>query len=469
MNYYTRYRYQFFDGIPRVIFSVLVLLLALVIALIAKSIVLKLCKRINLSKWLQERGLAQDAIRSDRMVDGLGRLTFWLVFILFLPNVLESLNMSTISTPLTAMATKFFSYIPNLIGAAIVLVVGNIIAKLIRDLIAVLLRKLKIDELQSKIGISSAKGSSSLSSLLSGIVYILIWIPIIISALEILNIRALSIPAIAMLEMILMIIPRIFAAVILVMVGFYLAKLIGNLVNNLLSAIGIDSLPNKIGLDPNNMPFKYSLSQVITAIVKFIIILLFTVEALTVINLMVLNKVGLAIIAYLPHLISAILTFVVGLFIATWVEGLLNQYTSISKFLTTFIKYAIIIFTVFMTLNQLGIAMTIVNTAFMMLLGALTVAFAISFGIGGRDFAARTLERFEKSIYQGSAGSSSNNTFTSKGGSTANNSSSNAGSSSQNSKVGSNTPKPQTDSINEILEDASSKDAKKDSNSDSKQ
>ncbi len=58
-------------------------------------------------------------------------------------------------------------------------------------------------------------------------------------------------------------------------------------------------------------------------------------------------------------------------------------------------KYIIIVVAIFMTLNQLGVATSIVNAAFIIILGALAIAFAVAFGIGGRDFAANTLKKIE--------------------------------------------------------------------------
>ena len=66
-----------------------------------------------------------------------------------------------------------------------------------------------------------------------------------------------------------------------------------------------------------------------------------------------------------------------------------------AKLTATIAKTAIVVVAVFMVLIQLGIATTIVSAAFIIVLGALAVAFAIAFGIGGRDFAANTLKKFE--------------------------------------------------------------------------
>lgn len=69
-----------------------------------------------------------------------------------------------------------------------------------------------------------------------------------------------------------------------------------------------------------------------------------------------------------------------------------------SPFSALIAKYIIIVFAIFMTLEQIKFASTIVNIAFLLIMGGLAVAFAISFGLGGREFAKRQLEKIENKI-----------------------------------------------------------------------
>lgn len=386
-----------YNAVPRVLSAIILLILALISAAIVKSLIIKGGRKIGLPGYMDKWGLTENK-SPENTLNSIGRAGFWITFILFLPSILQSLNIRFVSAPFTSMASKFLNFLPNILGAVLVLIVGCVVAKIVRDLLAILLRKLKVDELQSKVGLEDSTNTSSFSNLIANIVYVLIWIPIIISALEILNIQAISIPAISMLNIIMNMLPNIFVAAVLVVVGVYIARLVGNLVANLLAGIGVNSLYKHLGLEKQGTTPRYLLSDIIGGLVKFIIILLFSVEALNVVNLEVLNRVGFAIIAYLPFFLSAIIILGAGLIIGKWVEGLMGKYTSASKLTATLIKYSIIIFSIFMTLNQLGIAMVIVNTAFIIILGALAIAFALSFGIGGKNFASRALDKFEKKM-----------------------------------------------------------------------
>ncbi|WP_426350526.1 mechanosensitive ion channel [Alloiococcus sp. CFN-8] len=389
--------FSLLSGVPRIISAILLLILAFVVAAIAKSLVVKGGKKLGLSRYMDKWGLSNNR-NADDTLKTIGTAVFWIVFILFLPGILDTLNLSRVAIPFGEMTTAFLSFLPKLLGATLVLIVGYVIAKVVRDLLTLVLRRVKVDELQAKAGIAPSATTSSFSTILANIAYVLIWIPIIIAALEILDINAISEPAITMLNNILAMLPRLFIAAVLVILGVYVAKMVGSLVSNLLSGMGINNLYGKLGMGNNTAAAKHTLSDIIGGIVKFIIALLFVVEAINVVNLEILNSVGIAIIGYLPFFISAIVILGVGVFLGIWVEGLLTKYTSASNITAMLAKCIIVFFAVFMTLNQLGISMFVVNTAFLLIMGALSIAFAISFGVGGRDFAKRSLERFERKL-----------------------------------------------------------------------
>jgi small-conductance mechanosensitive channel len=108
--------------------------------------------------------------------------------------------------------------------------------------------------------------------------------------------------------------------------------------------------------------------------------------------------VGQAVIAYLPLAISAAIIIIIAFILSAWIEKLLLKNLPQAKILARLVKYVIIVLGLFMTLNQLGIAVTIVNAAFIIMLGALGAAFAIAFGVGGRQFAAETLKKLDDKL-----------------------------------------------------------------------
>ena len=80
-----------------------------------------------------------------------------------------------------------------------------------------------------------------------------------------------------------------------------------------------------------------------------------------------------------------------------WIAGLISQSTG-SKWAGQLVQYVLIAFALFMVLDQLNFASNIVNTAFIFIIGGLSVAFALSFGLGGRDFARKQLEKLDNKV-----------------------------------------------------------------------
>jgi len=392
MGYLINLIESFVSGIPSVIHAVLLLVLAYAVALIAKALVVKALKLLRIDKRIDKLGIVDETTGSS--LDFIGKLVFVIVFLLFLPGVLDKLGFDNVSTPITLLVTQFLNYIPNIIAAIIILMIGGLVAKIVRQLTAPILKKLNVDKLQEKAGISTTE-NATISSVISYVIYVIILIPVIIAALQALNITAISNPAIAMLNTIFGMLPNIFVAIALVVIGTIVAKIAGKLLSQILSGLGTDSLLKKIVPSDNSRLKDFSLSNAIGEFVKYIIILLFVVEATNVINLEVFRNVGAAIIAYLPMVISSVIILGLALLISSWVGGFIQNKYPDAKLTAIVAKSAIIVVAVFMVLVQLGIATTIVSAAFIIVLGAFAVAFAISFGIGGRDFAANTLKKFE--------------------------------------------------------------------------
>ncbi|SEQ22665.1 mechanosensitive ion channel [Piscibacillus halophilus] len=387
------------QAIPNVIVALLLLLLAWVVAVISKNIVQKLFVKIGLHKALNKTSFVKDESHGKSILDSAGKVVYFLVFILFLPAILDALNMHSVSDPITNMMDKLLGFIPNLIAAAIILIIGLFIARLIKELFEKFFQSLNLDQWFNKINPNNTGGTeaqTTLSNVLANIVYIIVLIPIVTIALEALAIRTISEPIQAVLSDVLTMIPNIFVAIILLIVGYYLGRLLGNLLTNLLQGTGINNIYQTLGLNDDSKP-SIDLAKLLGTVAKTLIILFFTVEALNVLQLEVLNAIGDALIVYLPFLLSALLILGGGLFLANLLSNWINQYTN-SPISAQIVKYVIIVFAVFMTLDQLQFAKTIVNIAFLLILGGLMVAFAISFGIGGREFAKTQLTKLESKL-----------------------------------------------------------------------
>lgn len=409
--------------IPNIIAALLLLLLAWVIALLVKNIFTKVLKKVGAKNGMVRARLAKNEDDAGNKLDNTGKLLYFLVFILFLPPILSQLNMDQAAAPISNMMGKILDFIPNLLLAAIILVIGYFVALFVKRLVYSLLITLNIDgwfrkfssekqqedkneaikdeefaeaeyTTRSEQNAMRSEEKAALANTLANIVFVIVLIPILTVALETLNVASITEPIISVLNITLSMIPNIFVALILLIAGYYLAKFIADLLINLLESTGLNNMTKVLSVNQAEKVNRVNLSQIIGRTVQVIIIVFFAVEALNVLQLNVLNSIGAAVIAYLPLAVSALIILGLGFIGGNFLGNYIGR-TSGNRFFGEMIKYTIVIFAVFMTLDQLNFAASIVNLAFLFVIAGLSIAFAISFGVGGREFAKRQLEKFE--------------------------------------------------------------------------
>ena len=247
-----------------------------------------------------------------------------------------------------------------------------------------------VDKIQEKAGVETTD-QGKLSSTLAYIIYVLILIPIIITALRALRIPAIAGPSISMLNKIFDYVPSIIVTILIIVIGNVIAKFAGQIVTRLIDAGGLDDkLAKLLGTTRRN----FSLSRTVGTIVHVIILIFFIVQSFGVLHLEVLNNIGNSVIGYMPSVLSALIILAVCYFAANVAEKAVTKASSPT--LAKIVYFGVWVIGIFMTLNQLGIARSLVETAFMAIIGAFAIAVAVAFGVGGKDFAARALDRLEK-------------------------------------------------------------------------
>ncbi|MCT4795516.1 mechanosensitive ion channel [Exiguobacterium alkaliphilum] len=394
--------YASFSGlITGVIKAGLILLVAWIIATLLKKAIQMAGHRLNLNKLMEKTGQDSSSVNQTQWVDTVANIVFYLVLLLALPAVLDALGLQGISGPFEDLLNSFLGFIPRLVAAALIFAIGYVVAKIVRDILTKFLEAAGLNRFAEKLHLADYVKGSSLAKAVGTIVFILIMIPVTISALEALNIRGISDPAISMLNNILAMIPNIIVAIVLILVGVFLAKWLKGVVVSLLENLGVNSLAEKMGFGGRSTS-STSVAQVIGTIVQIIVILLFVSEALQVANLEFMASLATAIFAYLPMVIAAIIILAVGFWLANMAERLVGSVlvdgAGQPSALRHIAKYAILGLAFFMAISQLGIAPMIVNTAFLLILGAVALAFGLAFGLGGRETAARYLKKAEKNI-----------------------------------------------------------------------
>jgi hypothetical protein len=199
--------------------------------------------------------------------------------------------------------------------------IGWLIAKMVRDILINFLKSTGMDNLGQRFRLIKNIEETSLSSMIGNIVFIFILIPTIITALEKLELKGISDPAIAMLQDVLTLIPNIAVAVILLLVGIWLGKWVERMVTQMLWRLRFDRVFHQMGigsLTPEQP--KYALSQMEGLLAKIVVVLLFTVEALQIVHLDFLITLATGVIAYLPMLLAALIILGIGLYLGHLIE-----------------------------------------------------------------------------------------------------------------------------------------------------
>lgn len=372
--------------------------IAWAIATVVKLIVVSALRAFGLDARLQQLSGSSGTVQ-PALSETLGNILYALVLLLFLPTILDTLGLTTSAQPVLALLNQGLAVLLNIIGAGIIAVVGWFIARFVGRLVASLLAATGADRLGRSIGLNPDTGGQSLSQIAGTVTYVAILIPVAIAALQVLKIEAISVPAIAMLNQILSALPKIFTAVVILAIAFFAGKFAGQIVTSLLSGIGFNNIFTLLGLPTVSAAEQPSSARSPSEIVGIIIvggIVLFgVVTATDVLGLPALTALVQSLIQVLGQILSGLVVFAVGLYLANLAFNLIaSSGSGQAQILGHTARIAIIILIAAMALRQIGVATDIVNLAFGLMLGAIAVAIALAFGLGGRDIAAEQVREW---------------------------------------------------------------------------
>jgi hypothetical protein len=381
--------------------------IAWALATVVKLITVRALGVFGLDARLQQLS-GSSAPAQPALGETIGNVLYALVFLLFLPTILDTLGLSTSAQPLLTLLNQGLAVLLNVVGAVLVAVIGWFIAQFVGRLVTSLLSATGLDSLGRSIGLDPVTSSQSLSQIGGTVVYIAILIPVAIAALQILKIEAISVPAIAMLNQILSALPKILTAGVILAIAFFAGKFVGQLVTTLLTSIGFNNIFTLLGLPTASEATPASTvrspSEMVGIIVIGGIVLFGVVTATDVLGLPALTAIVQSLIQVLGQILSGLVVFAVGLYLANLAFNLIaSSGSGQAQILGHTARIAIIVFIGAMALRQIGVATDIVNLAFGLLLGAVAVAIAIAFGWGGKDIAAEQMREWLTSFKQAPA------------------------------------------------------------------
>lgn len=417
--------------------GLLILIITFILAKVVKSLVKKLARKIPA---LQKQGAEGESLGAS--LGSIASLVIWLFGLIALLGVFR---LDNVLKPISGMLDVTLAYLPQVVGAVFVFIVGLMIARIARTVITTALVALNIEKRLTRIQGAAASGTharddevpygaqatpapdvqygsqaapmpgqqapgaqgapvggpqqqqptggSKIAQTVGSVVYGVIVIVVAIAALQILGIKAISEPAEQMLSTVLDALPNIIAAGLILFLGVMIARFVAKLLGDVLRGVGLDSSLRKADVLPEGK----SVLPVITNVVLVAIVLFFGVMAAHMLGFPQITELLNTVLGIGGKVVFGALIIVAGFFIATFVAKFLSGAAA------NIVKYATIVLFAAIGLQAMGLADSIIQIAFGALVIGGAAAGVLAFGLGGRDAAARTLNKLEKRADEGPA------------------------------------------------------------------
>jgi hypothetical protein len=376
---------QIVGYLPNLVAGAALTLIAWLIALVLRGAVGRALRATKFDERLSDSAGVKPASSY------LGDLLFWLVILMFLPAILSAFALSGLLAPVQVMMNRLLAIVPNLFAGAVIGFVGWIVARVLRGLVTNLLVAAGADRIPKEVGSPTA---IKLSKLVGTLVYLFVFVPSLIAALDALRIDAISRPATDMLGQFFNAVPNILAAIVILLITFYVARFVASLIRSVLVAAGADGLPALLGV--GGVFTGTLLPSVLAArLIVFFSMLFAVVEAANRLGFTQVRDVVTLFIEFGGHVLMGAVILVIGYWLADLARRVIQRAESDHSVLFARIAQFAILGLVFaMGLRAMGIANEIVQLAFGLVLGAIAVAVALAFGLGGRAAAAKLLDRW---------------------------------------------------------------------------
>ena len=356
-------------------------LLILVVGLIIVSFITGLFKRLLSKIGFLER---------TKLAKPIASLVKALLTIIVLMAVLQHFGLTDVLDPLKDLLNKFLAAIPNIIGAGIIAYAGWMIAKIVSELVGIGLHKVD-RHLLAKTGNSNLKTAK----LGSAFIFAAILIPIAVSALGVLNIPSITEPASDMLNKLWSAIPNIIGAGIILTVTYFMARFAISLLDGILEGLGFDTMPQKLGIS-GLFTQTFTPRKLIGGVIMFFAMLAAATAAVNTLGIDVISAIFAKVLEFGGGILIGGVILVIGYFLSTLAYNKLQQHSSSG--LANIARFAILGLVLAMGLRAMGLADNIVNMAFGFTLGAVAIAAAIAFGLGGREAAHRVTNKWADKI-----------------------------------------------------------------------
>jgi len=381
MNYLSNVLDQFTQSIGGKLSSALGALIILIIGWFIAG----LLKRV-IYKLLQKSGIDNKIKNSKISISKfISKLIYFLVMIFVFTLALEKLGMRGVLDPLKNMLNEFTGFIPNIIGAGLVCYIGYMLATIVSELV-----ELSGDSIQKLTPKLKLPENIDIVNVIKKIVFIFIFIPLLISAFNILNMDAISEPATTMLKDFFSAIPKVILAALILILFVVGGRFLSELIKDLLNSMNLNNFFNKAGL--GTVTGNTNLVKIISNLVYYFIILFGLTTAVDKLEFSHLADILYTITNYSGKIIFGLVILALGNWIASVAATNFSKNDD-NTFVASIIRIAIISIFLAIGLRTMGLADEIINLAFGISLGTVALTIILSFGLGGRDAAGKQMDK----------------------------------------------------------------------------
>lgn len=385
---------QLFAYLPQLVGAMILLAVAWGVAVAVRFLVRRGIQYSRIDRRL-ERHADVDTEAGIPLSKTLSEAAYWLTFLLFLPAVLDALALSGLLGPVQSMVGEVLSFLPNLLAAGLILTVGWFVARILERIVSNLLASVGFDRLGDRVGITRVLGRSTPSKAAGLVVYVLVFLPVLVAALNALELAAVTAPASLMLTQVLAALPQIFAACLVIAVAYVVGRILAELTTRLLSSIGFNRLPAQLGLAGPASEMRRTPAEIAGNLVLVGVILAGIMWAMPFLGFQTLSVLMAEFLVFAGQVIVGLAIFAFGLYLGRIAANAIRDSNVAQADLLAFLAHAgIVVLAGAMALQEMGVGAGIIMLAFGLFAGAIAVASAVAFGIGGREAAKDAVDRF---------------------------------------------------------------------------
>lgn len=398
---------EIFLAVPKLLKAALILVCAWIIALILKNLAIRAMRKFQLGERL-DKAIASEAPSKEKrdVAQSFGNFIFYFIMLFALLAVLQSLELGALVDPIKGMFAKVMAFLPNVVTAGVVLILGYFFARLCERVTTNFLEAAGINRFVEGVRFETVLKSVNVARVAGTVVFLVLMVPVLGITFEILDLPVITGVFGSMMTQVASAIPGILAAFVLLVVGLVAGRYLGDMAAQILKDVGFDVILNRIGLErlepreDEEGKIPYTMSAVAGNLVMAVVVLFFVMEGFRLARLPLIADAIDKLLLFLPNVLIAFVILGLGFYLAKVVEQLAQRsfasdHTFEADIVGLVIRYAIIVFAFFMAFDQLGIAHSIVVNAFTILLGTVGLGLALAFGLGARDHARDYLEKLK--------------------------------------------------------------------------